>query len=72
MELRDILNLALSREQASIELYTDLLETYKRQDRPEKEIKDLLSFLIKEQIQHKQLIVQKIENLYSSVNINQL
>ena len=68
MELRDILNLALSREQASIELYTDLLETYQRSDESEKEIKDLLSFLIREQIQHKQLIVEKIGNLYSTVN----
>ena len=67
MELRDILNLALSREQASIELYTDLLETYQRSDESEKEIKDLLSFLIREQIQHKQLIVEKIGNLYSTV-----
>ena len=72
MKLRDILNLALSREQASIELYTDLLETYQRQDEPEKEIKDLLSFLIREQIQHKQLIVQKIGNLYSPANISQI
>ena len=72
MELRDILNLALSREQASIELYTDLLETYQRQGAPEKEIKDLLSFLIREQIQHKQLILEKIGNLYPIANISQL
>jgi len=74
MAFREILNLALSREQASIELYIDLLESYKKLDESEKEIeetKNLLLFLIKEQIQHKQEIAQRIENLNPTAVISQ-
>ena len=43
MELRDVLNLALNREQATIELYTDLLETCQKLGGLEKRIKDSLA-----------------------------
>ena len=64
MELRDILNLALNREQESIELYTDLLEMYQKFSKPEKKIKDLFSLLIKEKAQHRQQVERKLANLH--------
>ena len=71
MELQDILNLALSREQATIEFYTDLLETYQKLGKLEKKAKDLFLFLIKEKTQHKQLVEKKIENLCPPAMIGQ-
>ena len=71
MESRDILNLALNREQESIELYTDLLETCQKLGKIEKQLKDLLLFLIKEKTQHKQLVKKRLENLSSPAMISQ-
>jgi len=66
MELQDILNLALIREQTLIELYTDLLETYKNLGRGDKDIEDLFLFLIDEKTRHKQLIKERIGNFFHS------
>ena len=70
MEIREILNLALIKEQSSIELYTDLLETYRKFGEPEKGIDDLFLYLIKEKTQHKQAIEEKIRNLSLPAQVN--
>ncbi|MFC1592666.1 hypothetical protein ACFL4C_01480 [Candidatus Omnitrophota bacterium] len=66
MALENILNLALRRQQDSIELYTDLLDTFRKFDSADRKIEDLFLFLIKEQDQSKQRLLEKIENLYFS------
>lgn len=71
MDVRDILNLALIREQTLIELYNDLLETYQKLGKPDKNIEDLFLFLINEKTQHKQAIEEKIENLHLPIEVNQ-
>ena len=72
MELQDILNLALVREQTLIELYTDLLESYKNLGEADKDIEDLFLFLINEKARHKQLIKEKIGNFFHAGKNNQL
>lgn len=60
MAIQYFLNLALNKEKNSISLYKDLLESFKKLGDSDKELKDLFSFLIKEEIKHKKLIERKI------------
>ena len=62
-DLQYILNLALSKEEASIETYKDLIVLFKELRGAKKKTKDLLLLLLKEEKGHKQLVKKLIREL---------